>query len=118
MVADSEFSVLHTPRLMLRRFTVADLDAFVAYRAEPEVARYEPKQALDGGVDGMTLIRELLMSIPDFLTPDGIALLEIGENQACPLQHFVAERLPEFHAAAGRDLAGAERFLILEPAHR
>jgi aminoglycoside 6'-N-acetyltransferase len=44
-VGDSEFSVLHTPRLVLRRFTMADLDPFVAYRADPEVARYQGWEA-------------------------------------------------------------------------
>ena len=33
--------VIETPRLRLRRFTAADLPAFVAYRADPEVARYQ-----------------------------------------------------------------------------
>jgi RimJ/RimL family protein N-acetyltransferase len=40
-VADSGFTVLRTPRLLLRRFQPGDLDAFVAYRADPEVARYQ-----------------------------------------------------------------------------
>jgi RimJ/RimL family protein N-acetyltransferase len=44
-VGDSEFSLLHTPRLVLRRFTPADLDAFVAYRADPDVARYQGWEA-------------------------------------------------------------------------
>ena len=37
--------MLYTPRLMLRRFTTADMDAFVAYRADPEVARYQGWEA-------------------------------------------------------------------------
>ena len=44
-MGDSEFSVLHTPRLVLRRFTTADIDAFVAYRADPDVARYQGWEA-------------------------------------------------------------------------
>ncbi|HEX7241359.1 MAG TPA: GNAT family N-acetyltransferase [Longimicrobiaceae bacterium] len=32
---------LDAPRVRLRRFTRADLPAFVAYRADPEVARYQ-----------------------------------------------------------------------------
>ena len=30
-----------TPRLRARPFTLADLDEFVAYRADPDVARYQ-----------------------------------------------------------------------------
>jgi RimJ/RimL family protein N-acetyltransferase len=33
--------LLETPRLLLRRFRAADLDSFVAYRSDPEVARYQ-----------------------------------------------------------------------------
>ncbi len=32
---------LETPRLSLRRFRAGDADAFAAYRADPEVARYQ-----------------------------------------------------------------------------
>lgn len=33
---------LHTERLVLRRFAPHDVEAFLAYRNEPEVARYQP----------------------------------------------------------------------------
>lgn len=42
---DEGFTVLETPRLLLRRFQPGDLDAFVAYRADPEVARYQGWEA-------------------------------------------------------------------------
>ena len=32
---------LETPRLILRRFTDADLEPFLAYRSDPEIARYQ-----------------------------------------------------------------------------
>ncbi|MCG7202667.1 GNAT family N-acetyltransferase [Streptomyces arenae] len=32
---------MDTPRLRLRHFTPADVEAFVAYRSDPEVARYQ-----------------------------------------------------------------------------
>ena len=35
------FSKLDTPRLVLRRFQDADLEAFMAYRNDPEIARYQ-----------------------------------------------------------------------------
>lgn len=35
------FRGLHTPRLLLRRLTEDDAPAFAAYRADPEVARYQ-----------------------------------------------------------------------------
>lgn len=39
--ADGNEAELRTPRLRLRRFTDADLPVFVAYRQDPEVARYQ-----------------------------------------------------------------------------
>lgn len=40
-MAHVDFTVLATERLVLRRFRPADLPAFVAYRSDPEVARYQ-----------------------------------------------------------------------------
>jgi RimJ/RimL family protein N-acetyltransferase len=38
---DAAFTGLLSRRLLLRRFRPEDLDAFVAYRSDPEVARYQ-----------------------------------------------------------------------------
>lgn len=38
---------LHTPRLVLRRFTDADVQLFVAYRNDPAVARYQSWEGCD-----------------------------------------------------------------------
>lgn len=47
----------------------------------PEV-RHDPATALDGGADGLELIRRLVESAPDRLAPGGALLLEIGAGQA------------------------------------
>ena len=47
----------------------------------PEVRR-EPVAALDGGEDGLDFYRELSKSLPSLLVPGGIALFEIGYDQA------------------------------------
>jgi aminoglycoside 6'-N-acetyltransferase len=38
---DTGFTALRTDRLVVRRFTAADLPAFVAYRSDPAIARYQ-----------------------------------------------------------------------------
>jgi release factor glutamine methyltransferase len=48
---------------------------------EPEVARHEPRAALDGGADGLDAYRALAGFLPGLLTPEGHALLEIGLGQ-------------------------------------
>ena len=40
-MTDAVFRALTTERLALRRFRPEDLDAFVAYRSDPRVARYQ-----------------------------------------------------------------------------
>lgn len=51
----------------------------------PEVARFEPRSALDGGPDGLAAYRELLPEISHLLRPNGIAVLELGQGQAGPV---------------------------------
>jgi release factor glutamine methyltransferase len=64
----------------------------------PEVASHEPSTALDGGPDGLAAYREVLPGIARLLAPDGVAVFEIGQGQAGPVQ--------ELAAAAGLDLFG------------
>jgi RimJ/RimL family protein N-acetyltransferase len=42
MAADEDFTTIETERLILRRFTEDDLDAFVEYRSEPGVSSLPP----------------------------------------------------------------------------
>ncbi len=50
----------------------------------PEVSRFEPRQALDGGPDGMAVIRRIITTAPLVLRPRGWLMMEIGEDQAGP----------------------------------
>ena len=49
---------------------------------EPEVARYDPRAALDGGPDGLDAFRALAPEVFRLLAPGGLAALEIGLGQA------------------------------------
>lgn len=46
----------------------------------PPEYRHEPTLALAGGEDGMDLIRKLLEDAPAFMAPEGILVLEIGNE--------------------------------------
>ena len=49
---------------------------------QPEVARFEPRRALNGGVDGLDAIRRLVSGALACLKPGGVLLFEIGCDQA------------------------------------
>jgi release factor glutamine methyltransferase len=49
---------------------------------EPEVRLYDPRQALDGGDDGLGAYREIAAGSLDSLRPGGWILLEAGAGQA------------------------------------
>lgn len=49
---------------------------------EPEVRDYDPRQALDGGADGLDFYRRLAGEAAPFLKPGGQMMLEFGDGQA------------------------------------
>ncbi len=50
--------------------------------ALPPDVRTEPALALDGGADGLDLVRRLIADAPALLAPGGVLALEIGAGQA------------------------------------
>ena len=80
-------------------------------RLEPEVARYEPRAALDGGADGLAAYRAIVPALGRHLAEGGIAALEVGAGQAGLVGEMA--RSAGFDVAIRRDLAGRERCLIL-----
>jgi release factor glutamine methyltransferase len=47
-----------------------------------EVREFEPRMAVDGGQDGLDIVRKLVLEAPKFLRPRGMLLIEIGWDQA------------------------------------
>jgi release factor glutamine methyltransferase len=76
----------------------------------PEVSRFEPREALDGGGDGMTVIRRIVAAAPFVLRRDGRLMMEIGEEQAGPLASLLAAA-GFTDIEARRDLVGRERYI-------
>ncbi len=75
-----------------------------------EVSHFEPRPALDGGPDGMAVLRRLIAGAPAVLKPGARLLMEIGEEQAGPLASLMAaEGFSGIEAR--RDLNGVERFI-------
>jgi release factor glutamine methyltransferase len=74
-------------------------------------ASFEPRTALDGGPDGLDVVRRLLACLPDALAHDGVALLEIGADQGVAAPAAAAEALPDWRTSVETDLAGLPRVL-------
>ncbi len=77
----------------------------------PEVARFEPRLALDGGADGLEAYREIAAMAPRLLAPEGWILAEVGEGQVLAVTGLLAsaDLAPE---APRKDLAGIERVVV------
>ncbi len=78
------------------------------------VAEREPALALDGGMDGLAVIRRLAHELPDWLVPGGRALLEVDSSHA----HMLAGELTSMYSSVRvdvlKDLSGRDRVVMLE----
>jgi release factor glutamine methyltransferase len=81
--------------------------------ALPLEVRHDPVLALDGGGDGLDLVRALLRDLPRLLAPGGSAVLELGEDQADAVS-TIAESVGLAVARRVRDLGGCERVVALQ----
>jgi release factor glutamine methyltransferase len=77
----------------------------------PEVAEYEPQEALFAGEDGLSLLRLLLERGRTLLRPGGWIALEFGIGQADPLT-ALAHRLGYEAVKVESDLSGLPRILF------
>jgi release factor glutamine methyltransferase len=83
-----------------------DLDSL-----QPEVSRYEPRLALDGGADGLQFYRRLAEEAAEFLRPDGFIACEVGVHQSravCELFHQAGFTKQEVI----KDYGGIERVVV------
>ncbi len=77
---------------------------------QPEVAKHEPRSALDGGEDGLDCIRHLVATAPDYLQPGGIWLVEMMAGQAEIVTELLKNQGSYTNIEVHTDLAGIERF--------
>ncbi len=77
----------------------------------PDVAAWEPDEALYAGSDGTDAYRALALMLPQLLAPGGLACLEIGAGQRKKVSWLFA--MQGFTIESRRDLRGVERCLVL-----
>jgi len=80
----------------------------------PEIRDHEPRQALDGGVDGLDAVRVILAQAGDRLLPSGRLILEIGFDQK-PLVKSLVQGFPWVTELDFiKDLAGHHRLAVFK----
>lgn len=80
---------------------------------QPEVQR-EPREALDGGPDGLDVIRRLLRQSRDKLKGTGVMVLEIDPEQVQPLTDEALAIFPGATITVEKDLGRLDRMFVLE----
>jgi len=101
--ADGPFDLVFSNPPYIPSETIESLD--------PDVSRFEPQTALDGGADGLDAYRALGRLLPLILAPGGHALLEIGIGQASAMGTL----FPGLEMARiAPDLGGIPRCVVLK----
>ena len=77
----------------------------------PEVRRHDPRIALDGGADGLTLIRRVVAEAPARLASGGALVLETGGGEQLRTVVELMHMAGWAEVQTRRDLAGVERFI-------
>jgi release factor glutamine methyltransferase len=89
--------------------TVEEIEAL-----PPEIQSHEPRVALDGGTDGLALVRRLLTQLDAHLTLGGSAFFEIGSSQGQAALDAARAALPGWRVELGKDLAKLDRVLQVQ----
>ena len=111
-----EADVTEKPPMLLGKFDLITCNAPYVPSGElasldASVRDYEPVAALDGGEDGLDIIRPVIRLWKSVLTDRGVLMLEIGEGQA----QAVAELLTQAgftKVGALQDTAGTDRVMV------
>ena len=74
----------------------------------------EPTLALDGGSDGLSLIRRILARAPEGLIPGGLLLMEIEASEGPAALSLACDLFTEAEIHLHKDLAGRDRILEVQ----
>lgn len=78
----------------------------------PEIAAYEPLEALDGGPDGLGFHRRIIEGAPGYLRPGGWLALEVGDGQSWAAGELLRKSDGFGPAEVKKDLAGHDRVVL------
>jgi release factor glutamine methyltransferase len=75
---------------------------------------YEPNLGLDGGRDGLNLIRQLIMQIPEYLNDGGVLILEVDERSEISPKSLGISNHHNLRYKVLQDQFGKQRFVRVE----
>lgn len=78
------------------------------------VAKKEPYLALDGGLDGLEVIRRFLALAPAWIRSAGIILIEIEAGQGSQGMFLAKSHFPSANVEVLHDLAGKDRMIKIQ----
>lgn len=81
---------------------------------ELPVYGHEPTLALNGGADGLSVLRRLLQVAPDWLAPRGMILLEIESSQGMSAVSLAYDVFDNAEIHLHKDLAGRDRLVEIK----
>ncbi|XP_029287028.1 MTRF1L release factor glutamine methyltransferase isoform X1 [Cottoperca gobio] len=82
---------------------------------EPEIFWFEDHAALDGGNDGLKVIKQILTLAPQILSDHGHVYLEVDPRHPPLIQRWVEANVEDMHYVETRhDICGRPRFCILQ----
>ena len=83
-------------------------------RIRPKELEYEPALALDGGKDGLSLIRTALAQAPALVKPGGLVLFECDPAQTRRIVRLAQGLWPSAEVSVHKDLAGLNRVVRIQ----
>jgi release factor glutamine methyltransferase len=85
----------------------AEIDAL-----EPEVSRWEPRGALDGGADGLDFYRRIARQARDYLAPNGAVAVEVAADMGKEVGRLFTAAGYYTGEAIVQDYAGRDRVVV------
>lgn len=70
---------------------------------------HEPRMALDGGEDGLDILRQIIVDSTQVLRPNGRIYFEMGDDQGLAMQRLL-ERAGYSEVVIAKDFAGHDRY--------